>query len=327
MLATVLKVNLTNKMKESRASFSAFGLAFDPKDSQGLNIGNNDGDQTVEPGGSKTYTYYADPFIGETQSLVWDFGNVALNPRNGLFGAIIVGPEGSQYRDPLTGADVALKNAWAADVIVDQKIPGNEMRANYRDVALFFQDEDNIIGTSFMPYVQNVAGLVGINYRNEPYLYREELGCSLGRMFQPCEVDDPKDPATPIIMAHAGDPVRIHVFGASSEQNGMFTLEKHEWPIEPFLPGADMISTVEFAGSESLDAFVPSAGGVYALPGDYVYGNARLPYSQSGQWGYLRVLPRGDKRVLPLGETKAATQQEAKVTQPEENPVKPVAFK
>ena len=30
-----LKVKLTNKMKESRASFSAFSLAFDPKDSQG----------------------------------------------------------------------------------------------------------------------------------------------------------------------------------------------------------------------------------------------------------------------------------------------------
>ena len=45
------------------------------------------------------------------------------------------------------------------------------------------------------------------------------------------------------------------MFGASSEQNGMFTLEKHEWPIEPFLPGADMISTVEFAGSETIDAF------------------------------------------------------------------------
>ena len=136
-----IKVNLTNKMKDSRASFSAFGLAFDPKDSQGMNIGNNEGDQTVAPGGSKTYTYYADPFIGETQSLVWDFGNVALNPRNGLYGAIIVGPKGSQYRDPKTGADVSLKNAWAADVIVDRTIPGNENRSSYRDVALFFQDE------------------------------------------------------------------------------------------------------------------------------------------------------------------------------------------
>lgn len=321
-----LKVNLTNKMKESRASFSAFSLAFDPKDSQGVNLGNNPGDQTIAPGGSRAYTYYADPFLGETQSLVWDWGNVALNPRNGLFGAIIIGPKGSQYRDPKTGSDISLKNSWTADVIVDRTIQGNEHRANYRDVALFFQDEDNIIGTSFMPYVQNVAGLIGINYRSEPYLYREDQGCSLGRMFEPCEVDDPKDPATPIIEAHAGDSVRIHVFGASSEQNGMFTLEKHEWPIEPFLPGADMISVVEFAGSEGIDAFISSAGGVYALPGDYVYGNARLPYSQSGQWGYLRVFPVGDQKILPLGGATPGI-QEAKVTQPEDGQARPVAFK
>ena len=49
-----------------------------------------------------------------------------------------------------------------------------------------------------------------------------------------------------------------------------------------------------------LDAFLPSAGGPYRLPGDYVYSNQRLPYSQSGQWGYLRVLPAGDQRLLPL---------------------------
>ncbi|MYJ54499.1 MAG: hypothetical protein F4090_06310, partial [Nitrospira sp. SB0672_bin_25] len=296
-----LKVKLTNKLKEGRASFSAFGLAFDPKDSQGVNLGNNPGDQTVAPGKSRTYTYYADPFNGEGQTLVWDWGNVTTNPRNGLFGGVIIGPEGSTYRDPRTGEDISLKNSWRADVIVDRTIPGNEGRANYRDVALYFQDEDNIIGTSFMPYVQNVAGLTGVNYRAEPYLYREEAGCSLGRMFQPCEVENPQDPVTPVIEAHAGDPVRIHVFGASSEQNGMFTVEKHEWPIEPFLPGADMISTVEFAGSEGLDVFLSSAGGKWALPGDYVWSNGRLPYSQSGQWGYLRVLFADDQRILPLG--------------------------
>ena len=64
--------------------------------------------------------------------------------------------------------------------------------------------------------------------------------------------------------------------------------------------GADQISVVEFSGSEVLDAFVSSAGGPYRLPGDYVYSNQRLPYSQSGQWGYLRVLPSGDQRLLPL---------------------------
>ena len=80
-------------------------------------------------GGERTYTYYADPFNGETTSLVWDWGNVMTNPRNGLFGAVVVGPKGSKYRDPKTGADLSNKNAWVADVIIDRTIPGNEMPA------------------------------------------------------------------------------------------------------------------------------------------------------------------------------------------------------
>ena len=36
----------------------------------------------------------------------------------------------------------------------------------------------------------------------------------------------------------------------------MFGVEGHEWPIEPYMPGADMISVVEYAGSEVLDVFI-----------------------------------------------------------------------
>ncbi|HNA48004.1 MAG TPA: hypothetical protein PK312_12525, partial [Nitrospira sp.] len=297
-----LKVKLSNKMKQGRASFSALGLAFDPKDSLGANVGNNPGEQTVAPGESRVYTFYADPFIGETASLVWDWGNVMTNPRNGLYGGIVIGPKGATYRDPKTGADISTKNSWIADVIVDRTIQGYETRQNYRDVALFFQDEDNIIGTSFMPYVQNTAGLTAVNYRAEPYKFREASGCSLGKVFQPCSVDKPESIATPIIEAHAGDPVRIHVFGASNEQNGMFSVEKHEWPIEPFMRGADQISVVEFSASESLDAFIQAAGGSFRQPGDYVWSNQRLPYAQSGQWGLLKVLPTDDQRILPLSQ-------------------------
>jgi hypothetical protein len=193
-----------------------------------------------------------------------------------------------------------MKNSWVADVIVDRTLPGNENKTNYRDAALFFQDEDNIIGTSFMPYVQNVAGLTGVNYRSEPYKAREERGCDLGHMFQPCKVDKPEDPYTPIIEAHAGDPVRLHILGANNEQNQIFGLEKHEWPIEPYMNGSDQLSAVQFSGAEVLDVFIASAGGPFKMPSDYVWGNQRLPYSQSGQWGYFRVLPTGDPRVLPL---------------------------
>src|SRR5690606_15729952 len=109
-----IKIHLKNKMAKSRASFFAPGLAFDPRDSHGLNVGNNPGDQTVAPGERRTYTYYAHPDNKETTSLVWDGGNIVVNPRNGLYGAVIVGPRGSQYRDPITGEDLSEKNAWRA---------------------------------------------------------------------------------------------------------------------------------------------------------------------------------------------------------------------
>jgi hypothetical protein len=68
------------------------------------------------------------------------------------------------------------------------------------------------------------------------------------------------------------------------------------------MPGADMISVVEFAGSEILDVFIRGgAGGPYRQVGDFVWSNQRLPYTQSGQWGYFRVLPAGDSRIQPLG--------------------------
>ena len=108
-----------------------------------------------------------------------------------------------------------------------------------------------------------------------------------------------------------GDPVRIHVFGASNEQNQMFSVEQHEWPIEPFMRGADRISVVKFAGSETIDAFIPAADGPYRMAGDYVWGNQRLPYSQSGQWGYLRVLPAGDQRILTLAGAALERKQAA----------------
>ena len=233
-----------------------------------------------------------------------------------IIGAVVVGPTGSSYRDPTTGRDISLRNSWAADVIVDRTIPGNERRANYRDVALFFQDEDNIIGTSFMPYLQNVAGLTGVNYRSEPYKYREEQGCSLGRIFQPCKVDEPEDPVTPIIQAHAGDKVRIHVLGANNEQNQIFGVEKHEWPIEPWMRGADQIGHVQFSGAEVIDVYIALAGGPYQLPGDYTWGNQRLPYSQSGQWGYFRVLPGGDPRILPLSKGEKDVPKAEETTNP-----------
>ncbi|MFQ5449614.1 MAG: multicopper oxidase domain-containing protein [Nitrospinaceae bacterium] len=293
-----IKIKLTNRLKEGKVSLHANNIAFDPMDSQGINVGNNPGDQTVAPGKSKVYNFYAHPDYNINAALIWDFGNLTQNVRDGLFGAIIIGPRGSVYRDPETGKDISMGNSWKADVIIDKSYPENAHLSNYRDYALYFQDEDNILGTSFMPYLQNVAGLTGVNYRLEPWSYREDEGCELGNMFTPCVAAE-SDPATPVLKAHAGDRVMINVFGAHSEQNQMFNLDGHQWRRHLNQENSDMIDVEEFGGGEYIQAFF-TAGGTYQNPGTYLWLNARTPYQQAGQWGYFKVLPAGDRSILPL---------------------------
>jgi hypothetical protein len=295
-----IKIKLTNKMAKERAGLHADGLAFDPKDSMGINVGNNGGDQTIAPGQSKTYTFYAHPEFGENAAMIQDWGNVVSNPRDGLFGAIIIGPRGSKYRDPVTGADITMKNSWQADVLVDRSVPGNESKSNYRDFSLMFQDEDNLLGTSFMPYAQKVAGLTGVNYRAaNPLDYAiDNDGCEVGTLFS-C-VAEKGGLNTPVLEAHAGDSVMIHVFGGFNEQVGVFALDGHEWPADRFR-GAHLHSSLEYGGTSYLRVDLRGgAGGPAQLPGDYVYMNHRAAYIDSGQWGIFKVLPKGDKRVLAL---------------------------
>ena len=128
-------------------------------------------------------------------------------------------------------------------------------------------------------------------------------------MFTPC-VTAGEDPATPTITAHAGDPVRIHVFGAFNEQNQIFSLEGHEWPLKPDMVGADMLSSEEFGSGEYVEAYIKEgAGGPYHIPGTYIWQNHRMPFAQAGQWGYIRVLPAGDRRILPLNSGGPGKQQ------------------
>ena len=296
-IGDVIKIKLTNGLKKGRASFHADMLAYDPKDSLGINLGNNKGDQTIAPGETRTYTFYAHPEYGEAAALVSDWGDVTTHPRDGLYGAVIIGPRGSKYYDPGTGKDVSLKNSWRADVVVDRNIPENKGRRNYRDASLFFQDEDNLIGTAFMTYAKQSAGLAAVNYRIEPLEWRAE---KYGVAFEDAYITNGKnDPATPIIEAHAGDTMRIHVFGAHSEQNSIFSLEGHQWALEPDMEGGEMLEAEQLGATDALEVNVV-AGGSYGKAADYVYMNHRLAYAEAGQWGIFRVLDPGTPQIAAL---------------------------
>ena len=310
-----MQVRLGNRLEEGRVSFHADRLAYDPRDSMGIAAGFNP-DQSVAPGESRTYTFFAHPDYGEGAALVRDWGNVLVNPGLGLYGAIVVGPAGAGYTHPETGADLSVASSWRADV----HLPDG---SSYRDFALFLQDEDEVIGTHAMPYNHSVSGVVGLNYRSSPLDGRFDLVPnpnagfgSLSFVLEEAEglfdlVPEEVPPAsrgvyaapeTPILEAFSGDPVRIHVMVPFSEQNHVFSIEGHRWPLEPAMEGANLVSADQVGGAGKLEILL-DAGGSSRRPGDYLYGDHRLPYREAGLWGLFRVLRRddGDAAILPLG--------------------------
>ncbi|MDP6063664.1 MAG: multicopper oxidase domain-containing protein [SAR202 cluster bacterium] len=279
-----VQARLSNELTEGRVSLHADMLAYDPKDSMGITAGFNPV-QTIAPGESKTYTFFAHPEYGEGAALVSDWGNVLTNPGLGLYGAIIVGPEGATYTDPVTGKDLSLSSNWRADV----QLPDGP---SYRDFALFMQEQDPVIGTHLMPYSHVVGGVVGLNYTSAPLEGRQEPVPDTTIRW---EEDLYEDPSTPILEAHVGDPVRIHVLFPFSEQNQVFSIEGHQWPLEPRMEGSDLLSSVQIGGLETLNIMLEGgAGGRTSVPGDYLYGNHRLPFREVGLWGLFRVYAKDD---------------------------------
>jgi len=235
------------------------------------------------------------PYTAEvvTETNRRDWGNVLGNPGRGLYGAIVVGGRGTTYTDPVSGADLSDSAGWRVDAH-----PINAPA--YRDFSLFMQDEDEIIGTAQMPYTEHVAGVVGLNYRSEPLLPRLADGSSTSTVFSPAVHGDP---ATPLLEAFAGDPVRLHVLVPFSEQAHVFSVEGHRWPLEPGRPGTDMRDAYQIGGLEVLNALLAyGAGGRDGLAGDYLYGDHREPFREAGLWGLMRVYDHADATasLVPL---------------------------
>lgn len=77
-----------------RVGISTHFLRFDPVKDSGVNIGYNGEEQTVAPGESKTYLWYADEEYGTC--LLSSFTDIRNHRYHGLFGAIIIEPEGAK---------------------------------------------------------------------------------------------------------------------------------------------------------------------------------------------------------------------------------------
>jgi hypothetical protein len=105
------------------------------------------------------------------------------------------------------------------------------------------------------------------------------------------------------LLAYPGDPLRLHVVAAVSEQIQSFSLDGHRWRREPEARGSTIVATQALGGREVLTAEpLGGAGGEEHLPGDYVYGDSRGPYRDAGVWGVLRVLSGPQDGLEPLDQ-------------------------
>jgi hypothetical protein len=289
-----VKVTLTNQRNGPRASFHVGALLHDLNNS-GINVGNNPGDQTVAPGASKTYTYYADTQKLES-TMISDFGgdNSGLD---GLYGSVIVAPAGATFTDPESGVAVDVGSQ------VDVHVPGQPA---YRDFTLLLADHDPRIGQSTMPYPSAVTGPALVNFRNAG------IRADGPTMFQSSA--NGGDPATPLLRAYAGDPVKVHVLGApASDQVHVFNLGGMSWPSDMYLHNASQWQSRAVGPWEKLDINVSGgAGGAAQQAGDYFYGDLRRAFTEAGMWGLFRVLPNtcsagGTAGLVCLGQTSTPT--------------------
>ena len=78
-----------------RVSLNPHFLNYDPVCDSGINVGYNNREQTVEPGESKRYLWYADREYGAC--ILQSFGDIRNHRYHGLFGAVIVEPPGAKW--------------------------------------------------------------------------------------------------------------------------------------------------------------------------------------------------------------------------------------
>jgi hypothetical protein len=269
---------------------------------------------SVGPGGTVDYEWMVRRDEAEGTYYLHSHGDTRAQTSHGLFGALIVEPEGSGWLDPVTGGP--LRSGWTA-MIRDPR------GSDFREVALYYHE----IGSESYQLLDRAGQLIplvdpltnayrpgsrAINYRSEPFMNRLKLQQeSTGAFDESMSYSSYAfgDPATPIARSYLGDPVRQRVIHAGSEvfhvhhvhggairwrrQSGVERsafdrgLDKHP----PLLPTAsERIDSQSLGPSETFDVELEcGSGGCQQSVGDYLMHCHVAHHYFAGMWDIWRV--------------------------------------
>jgi hypothetical protein len=242
--------NFNQVQTSNRVSLHSQLLAYDVGSSDGATIGTNP-DQTVGPGETKTYTWYAGKIISinpanNTVTVtpiefgatgLRDYGDVIKHSSHGLIGSLIIEPQNTTWdTDAGTNASATVKDASNNPLFREFVVhyQSDVTMQNAAGTSRFVNENGETTQTFTNSGMNNErggddaedAGLQGFNYRNEPLWARlnlpsdvelQELGAQDFTNTLSSTQPNPGcggpcgDPETPLFLAQAGVAVRFRV--------------------------------------------------------------------------------------------------------------------
>ncbi|RBI61461.1 hypothetical protein DMJ13_12145 [halophilic archaeon] len=271
-------------------------------------------DQTIGPGESITYRWYADGDLGA--AVLHDHADVRSNRHHGAYGRLVIGEEGVEYLDPTTGEPAP---QGRSDSVI-AKVPDGDDR---RDFALAFADGQFIVNEddpddcvvppgddsdefdADAPCNQlgdpEDQGFPAINYRSEPFSRRFDDDPDPWDVY---DSDTHGDPATPVPRAVLGDPMDIHVHKTADKADGLvFHLAAHQWNRMEGVEQSKDVGVDDRTSVTKSDLVRPKdgAGGKAESTGDFIYQETREKFKlEGGEWGFLRVGENQDDFCEPV---------------------------
>ncbi len=343
-----VQVELRNEVSGRHVGLHLVGDGYDVELNDGSHVGRNE-PSLAEPGCTRTYQWKCChegvfPFHdGGNYSGGEDGTNV-----HGLFGALVVEPSGSIWRDPMTDRRSvdSVGNFQELDGLYLDILPPGEAQTlevpdsettlenhswpepvaypcfaeeAHREFVIFFHDEPEYEPSHEQPPANpcpeepvgdgHPAGhgahgdlpIMPVSYRAEPMINREHI--LWGLLGDKHELKRPVlneeqhhsswmfgDPATPILKAYIGDPVRIRLVHAAVKETHVFHLHLYEWHAvaqDRFSPRIDAISISPQTGHTIEPVW--GAGNRHQVAADVIWHCHLYPHFHEGMWGIFRT--------------------------------------
>ncbi|MFL5355907.1 MAG: copper oxidase [Archangium sp.] len=293
--------------------------------------------------------WWADPLVnsaGKDRTIRTVFTHDHFTPssaqHHGFYGALVVEPTGSTWRDPVSGAVFGTRDdggptSYRADILTSNTAD------SFREFNLAFADYAIVYDASGVPVnpptihevelpraVEHPAGVVApeaistkdpgtmlINYRNEPLplrvAARDPGGVwaprpgDLGDMANVFRSDLHGDPFTPLLPVYEGDKVQIRMIQGAQEDQHVFTLNGLKWLHEPDRKDSGFVNGQAIGISEHMEFALEIPGNKNLLgAADYLYQGASTDDLWNGMWGIIRSYgqTRSDLKTLPNNPTR-----------------------